>query len=623
MGLRAMFNSISGLLSNSVWLDVTGNNISNVNTVAYKSSRAEFADQFSQTLSGGTGANPGSDSGGINPQQIGTGTRPASIETLFTQGPSFITGNSTDISIQGDGFLVARQGSQTYLTRAGNLIFDGAGYLVDQNGGRIQGLNASVLNSQRILNSAGNVGLVTTTDESLQIDSSNPTNLTSIKIDRDFVLPPKATSEVKFQGNLDSFQQANVLDLFPGGPFAGPGPTLPVAIPLAFVGGPIDANRMRLVGTPGGGFALQQVSFLSNFTPGVFAPPAPLENGFIPLWAAIGAGGNYAWDHVPPTPPAHQIAETVYDSLGNTREITVQFYQVNDLGTAKPPINTPPMSQVCYAWYAFDTTGGKPVATPNLLGGTGIGEGTFGFLNFYDRGIPGNANFGDFIWFNTDGSLGSSGGVGGFPGPPGLNFNFQTVPRVYLPPMNFNPPVSTFPVEGAAITAVDLNFGTSGIPGFGRRDGLIGDAEGSYQLIKGVNTYVPNHTAYAASQNGYPDGNLQGMSFDGEGSIVGSFSNGQNIKLAQLVMEQVANPEGLNKVGSNYFTTSPNSGAGRLGMAAHGNFGKIQGNSLEGSNVDLTVELSNMIVAQRGFEVNAMMVSVVSDTMKVTDDLGR
>src|SRR5277367_4468148 len=134
MTLRAMFTAISGLQSDSTWLDVIGNNISNTNTVAYKSSRVEFADQFSQTLSGATGDNSASGLGGVDPQQIGLGTRLGSIQTLFTPGPTQLTGISTDISIQGNGFLVAKQGDQTYLTRAGDLTFDNDGYLVDPNG---------------------------------------------------------------------------------------------------------------------------------------------------------------------------------------------------------------------------------------------------------------------------------------------------------------------------------------------------------------------------------------------------------------------------------------------------------------------------------------------------------
>jgi flagellar hook protein FlgE len=622
MGLRAMFDSISGLQSHNTWLDVIGNNISNVNTVAYKSSRVEFADQLSQTLAGASGDNPASNLGGVDPQQVGLGTRVASIQTIFAAGPTLTTGNSTDISIQGDGFLVSRNGSTSYLTRAGNLTFDGEGYLVDQNGGHIQGFNATLQYNRKPLVSFPQLFI---TDASFKLDDTNPAAATNIRISRDLVMPPRATTEVKFRGNLDSFQQANVLDLFPGGPFFGL-PTLPVGINLAFIplANDIDQARMTTQPTAGGGFTLKQTGNLSTFTPGFFPPPAPLVNEIINLGTVQAFAGNYAWEQQPPIPPAMQTSSTVYDSTGNPRQLSVLFYQCNDLGTAVPPINPPPgPSQACYAWYAFDTTGGKPVTTANLLGGTGIWQGD---PTIYDRGNPILSYYGDFIWFNTDGSLGGSGGAGGFNGGPGLASNFMTNPRVYLPPENLPPPnpsVSPIPTLGAEIMSVDLDFGTFGLLGQGLRNGLTGDAEGSYQFKNGTNTYMPNNTVYAASQDGYADGLLQSVQFDKLGNIIGSFSNGQNAALAQVVMENVENPDGLNKVGSNYFTTSVNSGQGHLALAGQGNLGTIQGNSLEGSNVDLTIELSNMIVAQRGFEANARMISIINGTMDVTNNLGR
>ncbi len=327
--------------------------------------------------------------------------------------------------------------------------------------------------------------------------------------------------------------------------------------------------------------------------------------------------GDYVWDQQPPTAPASQVVETVYDSLGNPRQITVQFYQVNDLGA--DGINNPNgPNQVCFAWYAFDTTGGQPVSTNNLLGGTGIGEGD----PFYDRNIPTYDFFGDFLWFNTDGSLASSGGVGGFQGPPGLASNFMSVPRVYLPPTN---PTLTSPIptQGAEITPISLNFGTFGLLGTGRRDGLYSDAEGGYQTVNGVNSYVPKNTAYAASQNGYTDGVLQSLNFDSTGVIQGTFSNGQTVGLAQVVLDQVQNPEGLNDAGNNDFTPSVNSGPSQTGLAGQNTFGQIQGGSLEGSNVDLTVELSNMIVAQRSFDTDSRMIAVINETLDTLSHLGQ
>ena len=606
MGLRAMFNSISGLQSDSQWLDVIGNNISNVNTVGYKSSRVEFSDQFSQTLTGALGSDPSGSRGGTNPLQVGLGTRVASIQTLFTPGSTQMTGISTDISIQGNGFLVAKNQTGTYLTRAGNLTFDSAGFLVDQNGSRIQGFNGELQYTKNILTSAiapfgpfppvfplgynGNPTLFIT-QGSIVVNNQALNSLGDIQISRDMVLLPKATTEVKFKGNLDSFQQATqpggILDMNPNGL-----PILPVAADINFFGAPtaIDTNRLTIAPLPNGGYAFHQLEDLSSNVPGVFPPPTPLINGFLNLAYFKGFAGDYAWDQSPPIPPANQVSETVYDSLGNPRQITVQFYQINDLGAGG--INNPSgPNQVCYAWYAFDTTGGKTVSTANLLGGTGIYEGD---IIPYDRGNPQfGAYGGDFLWFHTDGSLASSGGISGIPNtPPGLNFNFMTVPRVYLPPSNVPPPqgdLSPIPTQGAEIDSVSLDFGTFGIMGKGLRDGIYSDAEGSYQPVNGVNTYVPKSTVFAASQDGYADGVLKGLSFDETGMIQGNFSNGQTIPLAQVALSQPANSGGLSKVGNNDFAPSPNSGAQQIGLAGSGGFGTVLGGSLELSNVDLTL----------------------------------
>ncbi len=632
MGLQAMFSSISGLQSDSQWLDVIGNNISNVNTVAYKASRAEFANQFSQTLLSGSGDNPSTGQGGVDPRQVGLGTRLASIETIFTQGTTINTGITTDISIQGNGFLVAKQGNQSYLTRAGNLTFDSQGYLVNANGDRIQGINATLQYAPTIINSARNGGFAQVTNAELNLNSAEISSTQSIQIDPQMTLAPKATTEVSFKGNLDALQQPNVLDLVPNY-FLGPPPTwkptLPIGLALALnippLNNGIDTNRMTLQPTATGGFTLQQVQNLDTFIPGINPPPAPLENGYINLGTAQAYAGSYLWDQQPPIPPADQMNETVYDSNGNARQITVQFYQVNDLGA--DGINNPSgPNQVCYAWYAFDTTGGQSVSTADLVGGTGIGEGDFsvpGQIFTYDRGLFGQGFFGDFLWFNTDGSLASSGGVGGVQGVAGLNFNYMSIPRIYLPPENSNPPVSAIPTQGAEITVISLNFGDFGLLGTGERNGLYSDADGSYKMVNGVNNYVPNNTVYAASQDGYAEGQLQGLSFDPTGVIEGAFSNGQTLGLAQVALEQVQNPEGLSQAGNNDFTLSSNTGTSHIGIAGQGNFGAVQDDSLEGSNVDLTTELSNMIVAQRGFDTNSRMMAIVNQMMDTIDHLGQ
>ncbi len=127
--------------------------------------------------------------------------------------------------------------------------------------------------------------------------------------------------------------------------------------------------------------------------------------------------------------PALTSAQTVYDSTGTAHTITTCFYQVTDISTNG--INPTPQNQVAYAWYSFDTTGGAAISTQNLLGGTGIYEGSGHLLGpgkGYDRGTVGNEYWGDLIYFNSDGSLASTGGAGI------VNGNIiQTQPDIYLP----------------------------------------------------------------------------------------------------------------------------------------------------------------------------------------------
>ncbi|HET9058747.1 MAG TPA: flagellar hook protein FlgE [Acidimicrobiales bacterium] len=139
--LRSLFSGVSGLDANQEYIDSIGNDISNLNTTGYKSNEVQFEDLLGQTLAGATA--PSTTVGGINPTQVGLGVKVAGIESNFTQGTSEQTGNPLDLSIQGDGFFIANDGSQSYYTRAGSLQVDGAGHLVTPNGYLVQGWPAS------------------------------------------------------------------------------------------------------------------------------------------------------------------------------------------------------------------------------------------------------------------------------------------------------------------------------------------------------------------------------------------------------------------------------------------------------------------------------------------------
>ena len=135
--LRSLYSGISGLRSHQTMLDVTGNNIANVNTTAFKSSATQFQDTLSQLTQGAGG--PQTQIGGTNPAQVGLGVRVAGISTNFSQGSAQSTGRATDIMISGDGFFVTKTGTQTLYTRAGSFDFDGAGRLVSPDGAIVQG----------------------------------------------------------------------------------------------------------------------------------------------------------------------------------------------------------------------------------------------------------------------------------------------------------------------------------------------------------------------------------------------------------------------------------------------------------------------------------------------------
>jgi flagellar hook protein FlgE len=135
--LRSMYSAISGLRAHQTKLDVTGNNIANVNTVGFKSSQTVFEDTLSQVMRNGSA--PTADAGGTNPAQVGLGVKVAGITTNFGQGSTQNTGRSTDFMINGDGFFVTKAGNEQLYTRAGSFDYDGAGNLVTPDGALLQG----------------------------------------------------------------------------------------------------------------------------------------------------------------------------------------------------------------------------------------------------------------------------------------------------------------------------------------------------------------------------------------------------------------------------------------------------------------------------------------------------
>ncbi|NOX59727.1 MAG: flagellar hook-basal body complex protein, partial [Planctomycetes bacterium] len=143
MGLTsAMLVGFSGIKSNQYTVDTVGDNVANVNTTAFKNQRALFETVYYRTLQDGT-APSGPTQGGTNPQQVGLGSRLASLDRSFEQGSIQGTGSKSDVAIDGDGFLVVQtpDGRQLY-TRDGSLRIDAENKLVSSDGSVIQGFAA-------------------------------------------------------------------------------------------------------------------------------------------------------------------------------------------------------------------------------------------------------------------------------------------------------------------------------------------------------------------------------------------------------------------------------------------------------------------------------------------------
>ena len=176
--LRSLYSGISGLHAHQQMMDVTGNNIANVNTVGYKASSVQFQDTLSQMI-GAAGA-PQNGQGGSNPAQVGLGVKNSGIISNFAQGSQQTTGRAGDMMIQGDGFFVTRAGNEMQYTRAGSFTFDAGGLLVSANGQPVQGWTAK----DGVVNAA-----------------SKPDD---IRMPLGGTIPPKPTEKITLKGNLSS-----------------------------------------------------------------------------------------------------------------------------------------------------------------------------------------------------------------------------------------------------------------------------------------------------------------------------------------------------------------------------------------------------------------------------------
>lgn len=185
--MRSMFSGVSGLKNMQMAMDVIGNNMANVNTPGFKRSRVVFQDTLYQAMRGG--AAPTDSTGGTNPMGVGMGMAVSSVDQIHTGAAAQASSRMTDMAIDGNGYFVINTNGETSYTRSGAFSFDKLGNLVTSEGGIVQGWLA---------------------DPDGYIDAS-VSKVTGINISAYNLMAPKATSEMKVTGNLDSKTEANDL----------------------------------------------------------------------------------------------------------------------------------------------------------------------------------------------------------------------------------------------------------------------------------------------------------------------------------------------------------------------------------------------------------------------------
>ncbi|MGV2620060.1 UNVERIFIED_CONTAM: flagellar basal body rod protein FlgG [Halobacillus marinus] len=154
--LRSLYAGVSGMKGFQTKLDTIGNNIANVNTTGFKKGRVSFQDMMSQSVKPAEGPNPDTGRGGLNPSQVGLGSKIGSIDTIHTQGNNQTTNRALDVALEGDGMFVLAEGGVTYdandnptnftlgnsslsFTRAGNFYLDNSGAIVNNSGKYVVG----------------------------------------------------------------------------------------------------------------------------------------------------------------------------------------------------------------------------------------------------------------------------------------------------------------------------------------------------------------------------------------------------------------------------------------------------------------------------------------------------
>jgi len=557
----ALSSGVTGLQAHQTMLDVAGNNLANVNTTAFKSSRITFSELLSQTIK--KASQPTSSVGGTNPQQMGSGVGIAGISPNMSQGNIVNTGNPLDVAMEGEGYFVLSDGSQNAYTRAGAFAVDASGYLIDPGTGH---------HVQRI----GQVG------ESDGFQTSGDSN---ISVPYDVAMEANGTSEVAIAGNLSADNdlpdaQTNILSsdiaFTTGNGTSNASGSTQVSALDQYASGTFSSATLTVSGYEHDGTAL------TDTTPMTVTATTTIDDIVSHINSVLGASGTATFT-------SGKIKVTDTDSGYSNSDVGLTFA---NSGTAD--LTVP-------AYFEVSTVGGAEVKNINItvydsLGGSHTLSGAFVRTD--------TSNTWDMVLTSVTGDISSISF--GDRRIEGIEFDSETGAHTGLNATTGDTSefVVTFAHDPSNPQTIAMDLGTSG-------------------QFNGLTQFAGNSTAVAREQDGYEAGRLSTVSVDNRGTLIGAFSNGIKKDIATLQVALFQNTAGLESVGNGYYTPSANSGEAIATQAMTGGGGTIHGGALEKSNADVASEFVNMIQAQNGFQANARTIRVANDILRELSGLIR
>ena len=549
--MRSMYSAVSGLKTHQTKMDVIGNNIANVNTVAFKSSSVVFQDVLYQMTSNASGANAATGTGGVNAKQIGLGvTTGATNLSITTSGAAETTGRAFDIRLSDQSttnFFVVNNGSENLFTRAGSFYVDGAGNLcMTSTGYTVMGWQVDP--------TTGNIKKDTVS--ALRVMQTS--NLTS---------PPEATTQANVSGIIDKNDKdvlsdnglVKTLTFFDN---LGYSYTARFAIKSTGVDGKYSVELEKILNSDGTTF----------YDPATETDPTKsLDNIFgvssnatIGTYTSVQSGFYY---------------DSATDSLhvgNNAQGTTITWKNVTDKKDAD------------YPGYFTDNT--KNYSLKEVYG---VGDGIINQMkNSKNVGVAVTKGVLTIKADVTDYGIDFSTKDGTFKGVGSRNA--QTKPNSVTLNMS---KLGNNPTQFDDIT-IDFS---------GLKDADNGGKSTAVMSTGSIDDGVTG--------KGKKLGAMIGISIDNNGLIKGTYDNGNTEILGQIAVAQFANASGLEKVGENCYRTTLNSGEfDGIGVEISADGSSMTSGELEMSNVDLSTEFTQMIITQRGFQANSRIITT-SDTL--------